>query len=132
MEHGNNHIALETKLQALVNSALKDIIPGILEEWRREIDIMRQAVSESDFDAVQKISHKMKGTGGMFGLSGMTEMGGGLETAAINRSKEGMKKHLHMLASYVEEVRMSFNRQRIKDLAGKSVINDPNPNNLKE
>lgn len=131
MEHSNNHSELETKIKALVNSALKDIIPGMLEGWRQEIHIMRQAVNKNDYEAVRKISHKMKGTGGMFGLAGITEMGGGLETAAINMNKEGMEKNLRMLTSYVKEVRLSFNRQREKDRAN-SFGNDPNPNNLEE
>jgi len=108
MECEKNDSDWETRMTELVDSELKDLIAGILENWIQEIQIMRQALDRNNFETIRNISHKMKGTGGVFGFGRVSKMGGILESAAINRNAEGIRKTLHLLASYLEQVEVVY------------------------
>ena len=103
-----NDSECETRITERVDSELKDLIAGILDSWIQEIQVMRQALDRNNFDTIRNISHKMRGTGGVFGFSSISEMGGTLESAAINRNEEGIRKTLNMLASYLEQVEVVY------------------------
>jgi len=108
MECDKNDSEWETRITELMNSELKDLISEILENWMQEIQIMRQALDTNNYEVIRNISHKMKGTGGVFGLGRISEMGGILETAATNRNADEIRKTLHMLASYIEQLAVVY------------------------
>jgi hypothetical protein len=98
----------ETGITAQINSELKDFIPEVLENWIQETHIMRQALDKNNYEAIRNISHKMKGTGSVFGFGGISEMGRILESAAINRNRAGIEKTLDSLAAYIERVEIVY------------------------
>lgn len=97
-----------TRITAQVNPELKDFIPEVLDNWMQETLIMQQALNNNNYEVIRNISHKMKGTGSVFGFGGISEMGGILESAAINRNAEGIRQTLLKLASYIEQVEVVY------------------------
>lgn len=91
-----------------VDADMEDIVPGYLEKRRNEIAKYRTALAAGDFDAIRMLGHKMKGTGGGYGLPVLTEIGGKLEEQALARDAQGLRQKIEELAQYVNSVRLEF------------------------
>ncbi len=98
----------EERITVLLDADLKDIIPGFLDDWKQDVNSMRQALDGSDYEAIRKVGHSMKGTCGMCGFDAMSDMGGDLEGAAKKLNPDVIRKTLDMLASYLEQVEVVY------------------------
>ncbi|MCC2667778.1 MAG: putative cytosolic protein, partial [Armatimonadetes bacterium] len=58
---------------------ISDLIPGFLQNRRRDVDALRQALERQDFAALAMMGHTMKGAGAGYGFERITEIGGDLE-----------------------------------------------------
>ena len=64
------------------NPKLADLIPGFLQNRRRDVIAMLEALDRSDFATVESLGHGMKGAGGSWGFQAITDIGAALEQAA--------------------------------------------------
>ena len=91
-----------------VDSELEDLLPGFLEDWKGEIDSMREALERNDYEMIRKLGHNMKGTGGSCGLEAITDTGRRLEEAAKAMAPEEIRVNLDALSSYLERVELVY------------------------
>lgn len=92
------------KIRVKVDPDLADLIPGFLENRRKDVTAMQEALGRGDFEAVRILGHSMKGAGGGYGFDAITEIGAALEQAAKGRNPDGIRKGLSDLASYLARV----------------------------
>ena len=64
-----------------IDQGLEEIIPGFLENRRRDVQILEAALQESNLVEIQIIGHRMKGDGGGYGFDAISIMGAALEQA---------------------------------------------------
>jgi hypothetical protein len=83
---------------------IADLIPGFLENRRRDVDKMREALTQGEYETIRVLGHSMKGAGGGYGFDAITEIGGALERAAKDRNPEGIRQGLRDLAGYLDRV----------------------------
>ncbi len=57
-----------------------ELIPDYLESRREELPLLRDAVSQGDFETLRGYGHKLKGSGGGYGLDRISEIGARLES----------------------------------------------------
>ena len=98
----------EGVISVLASSEFKDLISGIIDNWKQEIQVMLQALDRNNYEAIRSISHKMRGTGAMLGFGDITEMGEILETAAANRNKERIRETLQMLSAHIVKMDVEY------------------------
>ena len=87
-----------------VDIDLKDIIPGFVTDWRQEIETMRKALENGQYETISSLGHDMKGTGGACGFDVVTDVGRRLESAAKDHNADAVRRHLDTLSSYLEQV----------------------------
>lgn len=92
------------KIRIHVDPDLADLIPGFLDNRRKDITVMQEALERGDFETVRILGHSMKGAGGGYGFDAITEIGATLEQAARGRNPDGIRKGLSALASYLARV----------------------------
>src|SRR5438132_5653185 len=68
-----------------VDPDIAELIPGFLENRRKDIAAMLDAVQRGDFETVRALGHSMKGAGGGYGFDAIAEVGGALEHASQQR-----------------------------------------------
>src|SRR6185436_7866922 len=78
---------------------LRDLVPGYLENRRKELPRLREALAQNDFSAIQRLAHRMKGEGGGYGFEAISTIGAGLEQAAKDRNAAAAQAGLRDLAS---------------------------------
>ena len=92
------------KVVAHVDADLLDLIPGYLENKRKEVDAIRQALTVDDYETIRVLGHGMKGSGGGYGFDPITAIGSEIEKAATKKNPERIQKSIHDLLIYLDRV----------------------------
>jgi len=91
-----------------VDPEIADLIPGFLENRRKDTETMREALSNGDFETIQVLGHSMKGAGGSYGLDAVTDIGKFLEQAAKDKDAEGIQRWVRELSVYLDRVEVVY------------------------
>ena len=91
-----------------VEKGMEDVVPGYLEKRRAEVSQYRAALAAGDFDTIRQLGHKMKGTGTGYGFPRLTELGGALEKAALERNGERAASLVDEFAAYAGHVQLEY------------------------
>ena len=87
-----------------LDNDIREIIPMFLAHRARDVQTIRTALEQSDFETIQVLGHKMKGTGSGYGFDGISEMGDQLELAAKNREGPAIQQLLEKLVYYLDNL----------------------------
>ena len=82
-------------------------IPAYLENCRRNVILMREALDEGDFEAVTILGHNLRGSGGGFGFQAITDLGAGIEQASEESGLDRVHELLSELSSYLDSVEIA-------------------------
>jgi len=94
----------EEKIRVRVDPDLADLIPGFLDNRRKDLATIQEALDRNDFETVRVLGHSMKGAGGGYGFDAITDIGAALEEAAKDRQPDGIRRGLRDLADYLDRV----------------------------
>lgn len=92
------------KFFVYVDPKIEDIMPLFLQHRREDLESIVVALEQADFETIETLGHGMNGSGGGFGFDGITEIGGSMEQAAIDRDVVMVKKQIECLSVYLERV----------------------------
>ncbi|MDE2058959.1 MAG: Hpt domain-containing protein [candidate division NC10 bacterium] len=87
-----------------VDEDLADLIPEFLENRRRDVEQIKRLVQEDKFAELARLGHTMKGTGGGYGFTEISEIGQGIEEAGRRGDRETMTRLCERLAAYLTAV----------------------------
>ncbi len=92
------------KIVVEVDLDLEELIPGYLQNRRKDVEAIREALNSKDFESIQRMGHTMKGSGGGYGFDFISAVGLNLEEAAKETSTEKIQDTLKGLCDYLERV----------------------------
>lgn len=95
-------------VQVTVDKDLEDLIPGFLANRQRDIEKVEALLANGDLDGIRIIGHSMKGSGGGYGFPFITEIGAGLERAAIARDADIIRNAISELRHYLAQVEIVY------------------------
>lgn len=96
------------KIIVHVDEDLEDLIPGFLNNRRKDIEAMRSALKEGDFEKIRSLGHSMKGAGGGYGFDLITDIGRDLEISAREGDVEKINQKVDTLARFLESVEVVY------------------------
>ena len=103
MTHGSD--AKEAgKIIVHVDEEIEDLIPGFLDNRRKDVNALQEALTNSDYETIRTLGHAMKGAGGGYGFDAITDIGSSLENAAKQKNTEEIRKRINELEDYLERV----------------------------
>lgn len=91
-----------------VDSDIADLIPGFLENRRRDVTQLRTALQTADFKAVSFIGHTMKGAGAGYGFAVISEIGSFLESGGPAGEAAPLEAAVDRLSSYLDQVTVVY------------------------
>ena len=100
--------AKDEKISVRVDPELQALIPNYLENRHKDIQTMRQALEQGDYETIRVQGHSMKGSGGGYGFDAITDVGQSVENAAKNRNVEEIKKGLEALSDYLDRLEVIY------------------------
>lgn len=98
----------EDRIIVHVDPEIAELIPGFLENRRKDIKVMDEALRQGDFETIRILGHSMKGAGGSYGFDAVTDIGKTLEDAAENNNAKGIQRSVGELAAYLDQVEVIY------------------------
>jgi HPt (histidine-containing phosphotransfer) domain-containing protein len=87
---------------------LEDLIPGYLANRRRDIAEIDSLLASHDYDAIKRLGHSMRGSGGGYGFDEITRLGMLIEQFAKEENSAGIVEQLKVLAGYLDRVEVTY------------------------
>jgi HPt (histidine-containing phosphotransfer) domain-containing protein len=87
---------------------LEELLDRFFDVCRQELEQMRNALREGDFDTLARLGHTARGTGSGYGFKGMGRIGREIELAAQNRDSDALEEHMDTLAHYLDTVQVEL------------------------
>lgn len=91
-----------------VDAELAEILPAYLQHRHEELARLPALLDEGDFEALRIIGHKMRGSGGGYGLDLLTELGERMENSAKAKDKTALAAQAGELREFLESVEIEF------------------------
>jgi HPt (histidine-containing phosphotransfer) domain-containing protein len=85
-----------------------DLIPGFLDNRRKDVKAIEEALESGDFEIIRVLGHSMKGAGGSYGFDAITDIGKALEEAAKKENAAEIQKLADRLSAYLKRVRVVY------------------------
>lgn len=104
----NSDVKPNKKIIIHVDSDLEDLIPGYLENRRKDIEPIIEALKQSDFETIRILGHSMKGSGAGYGFDAITDIGNSLEQASLNKDSAEVQKQVGKLALYLGQIEIVY------------------------
>jgi hypothetical protein len=89
---------------SLVPPPLRHLIAGFLKSREEDLVLLENFYSHKDFDGVEMMGHRLKGTGHGYGFTIISKLGEELERAARIEDLEGIEDLLKKLNAVVESL----------------------------
>jgi len=96
------------KIIVHVDEEIEDLIPGFLENRRKDLIALKEALAKGDHESISRLGHKMKGTGGGYGFDLITDLGVSIEEAAKEKNNDEIQKRIHELFHFLENVEVIY------------------------
>lgn len=91
-----------------VDRDIEELIPGFLENRRRDTDRIDAALAAGDFDSIRMSAHSMKGSGGGYGFDAITDIGARMERAALGRDADEVRAANQALREFLQQVNVEY------------------------
>ena len=93
---------------AHVSADLEPLIPGYLENRKKDIETITEHVENGNFSEAARLAHSMKGSGGGYGFDRITELGAMMEIAARSSDGAVVISGLEQLKHYLKTVKIEY------------------------
>ncbi len=91
-----------------VAKGVEDLIPAFLKNRAAELEMLRNAVSGSDFEQLSRIGHRMVGVGEPYGFEKVSTLGKQIEDSAQAGDHAALVKRVDEYADYLARVRIVY------------------------
>ena len=99
---------MSEKIVVEIDPDLEELIPGFLENRKKDVEALKASVESEDFDNLRSVGHSLKGVGGGYGFTMITDLGADIEAAAKVRDMDTIKDLVDRLADYLERVEVVY------------------------
>ena len=93
-----------------IDPGLEEIVPGFLENRRRDVQTLETALQENNLAQIHIIGHRMKGDGGGYGFDAISMIGAALEQAAAGEDRDAIRRHTVELIDFLARVTVVYRR----------------------
>jgi len=87
---------------------LADLIPGYLNNRRKELESLRNALAAADFEQLRQLGHRMRGVGNSYGFERITSLGKEIEEGAKSGDKDSLATHIAAYGDYLSKVQIAY------------------------
>ena len=86
--------------------SVKELLPGFLENRRRDLERMREALHAGDLAAIRDLGQNIRAFSRVYGIDELTELGEAIRSAAEERSTLRIVDLQGRLADYLSRVEL--------------------------
>jgi HPt (histidine-containing phosphotransfer) domain-containing protein len=86
----------------------QELIPEFIENRRRELQALRDALAAGRYDQLSELGHRMRGIGTSYGFDRVSILGGQIEDHARIADREGLAARIAEYAEYLARVKVVY------------------------
>jgi len=98
----------DDKIKVVIDADLEELIPTFLENRVTDLNNLKAALAEGDYETLRSIGHSLKGVGGGYGFERITQLGAAIENFAKENDKDAVSENISELGLYLERVDVVF------------------------
>jgi len=98
------------KVTVYIDPDLAEIVPGFLENRRRDVQILQTALQQNDLETIRVVGHRMKGDGGGYGFNTISVIGETLELAAVRQDRPAIERLTLELNDFLTRLDVVYER----------------------
>ena len=98
------------KVTVYIDPDLAEIVPGFLENRRRDVQILQTALRQNDIETIRVVGHRMKGDGGGYGFNTISVIGETLELAAVQQDRPAIERLILELNDFLTRLDVVYER----------------------
>ena len=98
------------RITVSVDPDLEELVPGFLENRRKDAAALAHAARSRDLKTVRLLGHRMKGDGGGYGFQIISEVGEALEQAARREDWKVIAEKTEVLTAFLAQVDVVYRR----------------------
>jgi HPt (histidine-containing phosphotransfer) domain-containing protein len=99
----------DSAFTAYVDRDIREIIPSFFEATWDDISVVKDALSNKDYETIRRIGHGLKGSCRGYGFCELGEMGKEMERAASEKkSREKIERILEDMIRYINTVSIVY------------------------
>jgi HPt (histidine-containing phosphotransfer) domain-containing protein len=91
-----------------IDQGLAEIVPGFLENRRRDVQTLEIALQENNLSQIHIIGHRMRGDGGGYGFDAISTIGAALEQAAAREDRDAIRRRIAELIDFLARVTVVY------------------------
>ncbi|WP_161598337.1 Hpt domain-containing protein [Pseudodesulfovibrio senegalensis] len=98
------------KIIEIIDGDLAPIIPRFMDNSKRELEAMLQALEAGEYETLSRLGHNTKGAGFGYGFMGMGEIGRTIEQSAKENDEQACRTAADELRHYLECVEVQYQK----------------------
>jgi HPt (histidine-containing phosphotransfer) domain-containing protein len=91
-----------------IDQSLEEIVPGFLENRRRDLQTLEIALQDNNLAQIQIIGHRMRGDGGGYGFDAISTIGAAMEQAAAREDRDAIRRRIAELIDFLARVTVVY------------------------
>jgi HPt (histidine-containing phosphotransfer) domain-containing protein len=103
-----SHHTSADRVTVTIDADLEDIVPTFLSNRRKDVQKLRTALAQEDFETIRLLAHRMKGDGGGYGFKTISEIGENLELAAARHDHPAIEQRIGELKDFLSRVKVVY------------------------
>jgi HPt (histidine-containing phosphotransfer) domain-containing protein len=104
----NGEVRKGAKISIKVDPEIEDLIPGFLDNRIHDVETMKKALAEEDYETIRVLGHRMKGNGAGYGFEAITTIGQSLEQSAKEEDPDEILRWIDELSTYLERIEVVY------------------------
>jgi len=99
---------VNSPIKVTINGALKELIPGYLENRNRDILALKGSLKTGDFESIRFLCHQIKGHGASYGFSQLSTIARGMEEVAESCDGKAVGEFLVQFEDYLKRLELEY------------------------
>jgi len=100
----------ESTITVHIDQDLQEIVPGFLENRRRDVQALETALQQNNLAQIHTIGHRMKGDGGGYGFDAISKIGAALELAVAREDRNAIRWHTDELGNFLAHLTVVYRK----------------------
>jgi HPt (histidine-containing phosphotransfer) domain-containing protein len=94
--------------KVIVAKDLEDLIPVFMKNRHKELDALRVALAQADFEQLRQLGHRMKGVGNSYGFARVSTLGQTIEDGARSADRAALQATIREYDEFLSKVQIAY------------------------